>query len=92
MKNNYLCAKGLPNAIYDKMSSSSDDKAREKWVQKATNHYQAMQEIVKERQCLYRQHNFYASLQYLVIEDQELPYLVPLLRIVLNALQKYFGY
>ncbi|OLL50018.1 hypothetical protein AT247_07030 [Bartonella henselae] len=46
--------------------------------------------VLKEAQCLYRQHNLYAALQYLVMEDQELPHLVNALRIALNTLQKYF--
>ncbi|MET3560915.1 hypothetical protein ABID39_001631, partial [Bartonella japonica] len=37
-----------------------------------------------------RQYNLYAALQYLVIEDQILPYLVNSLRVALNALHKYF--
>ncbi|AQX21139.1 hypothetical protein Bcsk_004810 [Bartonella sp. CDC_skunk] len=90
VRNNYLCAKGLPNAVYDERPVTSDDGAREKWVQKATNYYQAMQEIVRETQCLYRQHNFYAALQYLVVEDQTLPHLIGSLYVVLNALYKHF--
>ncbi|WP_273719479.1 MULTISPECIES: hypothetical protein [Bartonella] len=92
VKNNYLCAKGLHNAIYDKMPSSSDEAARKKWVEFATKQFLNMQEVIKETQYLYKQHNFYAALQYLVSEDQELPYLVPSLRIILNALQKHCGY
>ncbi len=82
----------MPSAIYDEMPSSSDEAAREKWVEFATKQFSNMQEVIKETQHLYRQHNFYAALQYLVIENQELAYLVPSLRIVLNTLQKYFGY
>ncbi|WP_375659590.1 hypothetical protein [Bartonella sp. MR30HLJHH] len=91
VRNDYLCAKTLPSAIYDKMPSSSNEEARKKWVEFATKQFLNMQEVIKETQHLYRQHNFYAALQYLVSEDQELPYLVPSLRIVLNALQKYFN-
>ncbi|MCZ2159221.1 hypothetical protein NPX99_08225, partial [Bartonella sp. 220] len=91
IRNDYLCAKGLPNAIYDEMPSSNDDKARDKWVEFATEQFLNMQEAIKEAQCLYRQYNFYAALQYLVIEDQMLPHLVSSLRVVLNALQKHFS-
>ncbi|WP_208442289.1 hypothetical protein [Bartonella raoultii] len=92
VRNDYSCAKTLPSAVYDEMPSSSDEVAREKWVEFATKQFLNMQEVIKETQHLYRQHNFYAALQYLVVEDQELAYLVPSLRIVLNTLQKYFGY
>ncbi len=90
VKNNYSCAKGLPSAVYDDVSTNSDPNSLERWVQKATNHYKAVQEALKETQCLYRQYNLYAALQYLVIEDQSLPHLVSSLRIVLNALHKHF--
>ncbi|WP_208442345.1 hypothetical protein [Bartonella raoultii] len=91
IRNNYLCAKGLPNAIYDDVSTNSDPNSLEQWIEKATRHYQSMQEVIKEAQCLYRQYNLYAALQYLVIEDQELPHLVSSLKVALNALQKYFS-
>ncbi|WP_330167793.1 hypothetical protein [Bartonella grahamii] len=90
VKNNYLCAKGLPSAVYDKMPTTSDDGAREKWVQIATEHLLAVKDVVQEAQCLHRQYNLHAALQYLVIEDQSLPHLVLSLRIALNALYKHF--
>ncbi|WP_273755956.1 hypothetical protein [Bartonella sp. MM73XJBT] len=90
VKNDYSCAKGLPSAVYDEMPSSSDDKAREKWVEFATEQFSNMQEAIKETQHLYRQYNLHAALQYLVVEDQTLPHLVNSLRIALNDLQKYF--
>ncbi len=90
IKNDYWCAKGLPNAVYDEMPSSSDEKERDKWVRLVTEQFSNVQEVIRETQGFYRQHNFYAALQYLVIEDQTLPYLVSSLRIILNALQKYF--
>ncbi|GAA4667923.1 hypothetical protein [Bartonella pachyuromydis] len=91
IRNDYLCAKGLPNAIYDEMPSSADDKARDKWVEFATKQFANMQEAIKEAQHLYRQYNLYAALQYLVIEDQELPHLVSSLKVTLNALYKHFS-
>ncbi len=48
-----------------------------------------MQEVIRETQGIYRQYNLHAALQYIVIEDQQLEYLVNSLRIALNALQKY---
>ncbi len=90
VRNDYLCAKAFPSAIYDKMPSSSDETAREKWVEFATEQFVNTQEVIRDAQCLYRQYNLFASLQYLVVEDQYLSHLVPSLRIALNALQKYF--
>ncbi|EJF88128.1 hypothetical protein ME1_00794 [Bartonella vinsonii subsp. arupensis OK-94-513] len=91
IRNDYLCAKGLPSAVYDDVSTNSDPNSLEQWVEKATNHYQAVQEVIKEAQCLYNQYNLYAAIQYLVIEDQMLPHLVSSLGIALNALQKHFS-
>ncbi|ENN93722.1 hypothetical protein [Bartonella bovis] len=88
--NDYRCAKGLPGAIYNEMPTSSDDREREQWVEVATDHYKAMQEVIREAQGLYRQYNLHAALQYIVIEDQPMDHLVNSLRIVLNALQKFF--
>ncbi|WP_375615893.1 MULTISPECIES: hypothetical protein [unclassified Bartonella] len=91
IRNDYLCAKGLPNGYYDGFThSASDEKAKKQWIQKATEHYEDMQEAIKEAQYQHRQHNFHAALQYLVIEDQPLSPLVGSLRIILDALHKHF--
>ncbi|MCZ2204423.1 hypothetical protein [Bartonella sp. A05] len=90
VRNDYLCAKGLPSGHYDNIVTSQDQDGLEKWVTIATNRYEDMKEAIKEVQCLHPSHNFYAALQYLVIENQSLPYLVNSLRIVLNALHKHF--
>ncbi|WP_455479237.1 hypothetical protein V4B17_05910 [Bartonella sp. B23] len=90
IRNDYLCAKGLPNGYYDNFAHTSNEKSQKLWIQKATDRYENMKEIIQETQHLYRQHNFHAALQYLVVEDQELPHLVCSLRIILNALHKYF--
>ncbi|WP_455474703.1 hypothetical protein [Bartonella sp. B30(2025)] len=91
VRNNYLCAKGFPSGCYDDVSTNSDLNSLEQWIQRATSHYKAAQEVVKEAQCSYRQYNLYAALQYIVIEDQSLSYLVNPLHIVLNAFHEYFG-
>ncbi|WP_455466818.1 hypothetical protein [Bartonella sp. B39] len=91
VRNNYLCAKGLPNAIYDDFTPSSNEEAQKRWIERATHCYEETKEAIKEAQYLYHKHNLYASLQYLVIEDQMLPHLVNSLHIVLNALHKHFS-
>ncbi|WP_455475002.1 hypothetical protein [Bartonella sp. B30(2025)] len=91
VRNDYLCAKGLPSGYYDDFIPLSDEEAQERWIQKATDRYEDMKEAIKEAQDLYHQHNFYAALQCLVIEDQSLSYLVHSLRIILNVLHKYFA-
>ncbi|WP_375655497.1 hypothetical protein [Bartonella sp. AA83SXKL] len=90
VRNNYLCAKALQNAIYNDFTPSLNEEAKKQWIEKTTHYYEAMKEVLKEAQCLYRQHNLYAALQYIVVEEQSLPYLVNSLCVVLNALHKHF--
>ncbi|CAF28222.1 hypothetical protein PRJBM_01429 [Bartonella henselae] len=91
IRNDYLCAKGLPSGYYDNFTHAlSDEKAKKQWVRRATDHYEEMQEAIKEAQQLHRQHNFHGALQYLVVEDQSLPSLVCSLRLILDALHKHF--
>nr|CDP79434.1 hypothetical protein BN1046_00327 [Bartonella schoenbuchensis] len=63
-----------------------DQDSLEKWVETATDRYKAMQEVIREIQRLHRRYNLYAALEHLVIEDQQLPYLVSSLRMALNVL------
>ncbi|WP_455476587.1 hypothetical protein [Bartonella sp. B41] len=90
IRNDYLCAKGLSGAVYNEALSSSNDEAREKWVKIATEQFLAVKDIIAETQSLHRQYNLHAALQYLVVEDQPLPYLVNSLHIILNELYRYF--
>lgn len=90
VRNNYLCAKALPNAVYDDFTPSTNEEAQKRWIERVTNCYEETKEIIKETQHLYRQHNFYAALQYLVIEDRSLPHLISSLYIILNMLYKHF--
>ncbi|WP_432762942.1 hypothetical protein [Bartonella schoenbuchensis] len=81
--NDYRCAKGLPGAVHDDVASNHDQDGLEKWIEVTTDRYEAMQEVIREAQGLYRQYNLHAALQYIVIEDQQLPYLVSSLYITL---------
>ncbi|WP_102830653.1 hypothetical protein [Bartonella bovis] len=89
--NDYWCAKGLLGAVHDDVDPSHDQDGLEKWVEITTDRYEAVQEVIREAQELYRQYNLHAALQYIVIEDQQLPHLVNSLRMALNALHKYFS-
>ncbi|WP_273719176.1 MULTISPECIES: hypothetical protein [Bartonella] len=90
VRNNYLCAKALPNAIYDDFTPSSNEEAQQRWIERATHCYEEMKEVIKEAQCFYHQYNLHAALQYLVSEDQSLSHLVGSLYVALNALHKHF--
>lgn len=91
VRNDYLCAKGLPHGYYDNFThATSDEKTHTQWVKRATDYYEGMKEAIQEAQDLHRQHNFEATLQYLVVEDKPLPSLVCSLRLILNALHQYF--
>ncbi|WP_144754999.1 hypothetical protein [Bartonella saheliensis] len=90
VRNNYLCAKGLPNAIYDDFTPSSNEEAQQRWIERVTHCYEEMKGVIKEAQYFYHQYNLHAALQYLVIEDQSLSHLVGSLYIALNALHTHF--
>ncbi|MET3589867.1 hypothetical protein ABID23_000955 [Bartonella silvatica] len=90
MRNDYLCAKGFPNGYYDDFTHTADEKAKKQWIKRATDHYEEIKALIQETQHQYRQHNFYAALEYIVIEDQALPHFVSSLRMILNVLHKYF--
>ncbi|WP_192871158.1 hypothetical protein [Bartonella bovis] len=81
--------KGVPNKTTRILKEAVDDREREKWVEITTDRYEAMQEVIREAQGLYRQYNLYAALQYIVIEDQPMEHLVSSLYIALNALHKF---
>jgi len=53
--------------------------------------YSAARQAIQEAQNQHPHDNLYASLQYLVIEDKELPHMVGTLRLALNALAREFG-
>ncbi|GAA5100749.1 hypothetical protein [Bartonella acomydis] len=90
IRNDYLCAKGLPHGYYDDFTHTPNEKAQQQWVQRTTDHYEKMQEVIKETQQQHRQYNLQAALQYLVVEDQPLSSLICALRLILNALHKHF--
>ncbi len=62
VKNNYLCAKALPNAIYDNFTPSSNEEAQKRWIERVTHCYEETKEVIKEAQHLYRQYNLYATI------------------------------
>ncbi|MGL2349678.1 hypothetical protein ACOWKN_06300, partial [Helicobacter pylori] len=89
VRNDYRCAKGLPGAYYDGANDNHDQESLERWIEIATHRYEAARDVIRETQGVYRQYNLHAALQYIVIEDQQLPYLVSSLRMALNALHKF---
>ncbi|AQX19772.1 hypothetical protein [Bartonella sp. WD16.2] len=91
VRNDYCCAKGFPGAVHDDVTSNHDQDSLEKWVKITTDRYEAVRDVIRETQGLYRQYNLYAALQYIVIEDQQLKHLVSSLYIALNALHKFFS-
>ncbi|OPB29629.1 hypothetical protein [Bartonella sp. WD12.1] len=91
VRDDYLCAKGLQGGYYDGVTASHDQDSLEKWVKITTDRYEAVRDVIRETQGLYRQYNLHAALQYIVIEDQQLKHLVSSLYIALNALHKFFS-
>ncbi|AQX20160.1 hypothetical protein [Bartonella sp. WD16.2] len=91
VRNDYRCAKGLPGTVHDDVASNRNQDGLEKWVEITTDRYEAVRDVIREAQGLYRQYNLHAALQYIVIEDQQLEHLVSSLYIALNALHKFFS-
>ncbi|MHC5307528.1 hypothetical protein [Bartonella sp. LJL80] len=88
--NNFKKAQQSPGAYYDQHSSAEDPMLYEEFCIIAKQKYQAAKKAIQEAQFDNRYDNLYAALQYVVIEDLELPYLVGATRLLLNALERHF--
>ena len=89
--NNYKKALLSPAAYYDDFNSTPNPELYEAFCKRAKKQYLAAREAIQEAQFDNRIDNLYAALQYIVLEDREMPHLVGALRLVLNALNKHFS-
>jgi len=90
IRNNWLRAIGSPAAHYEERIGLSDEQNQEEAVKRDKARYEAMRQALKEAQFDAPHENLYAALQYLVIDDLELPHMVGTLRLALNALDRHF--
>ena len=88
--NNYKKALQSPAAYYDGLSSVADPERYEEFCKRAKRQYKEARAAIQEAQFDNRFDNLYAALQYIVLEDLELPHLVGTTRLVLNALSRHF--
>jgi len=91
VRNNWLRAIGSTAAHYEERVASSEDDSQEEAVKRDKARYEAMMKALQEAQFDNRQENLGAALQYLVIDDLELPYMIGTLRVALNALSRHFS-
>jgi len=91
IRNNWLRAIGSPAAHYEERIALSEGESQEEAVKRDKARYETMMKALQEAQFDNRQENLGAALQYLVIEDKELPYMIGTLRLALNALARHFG-
>lgn len=88
--NNYKKALLSPAAYYDDRSSTADALRYEQFCLHAKKQYKDARDAIQEAQFDNRFDNLYAALQYIVLDDLELPHLVGTTRLVLNALSRHF--
>jgi len=89
--NDYRKAIVSPAAIWGDIALTGEEAGLtiEEATSRAKARYQGAIAAVQEAQAQNPHDNLYAALQYLVIEDRELPAMVGTLRLLLNALAKY---
>jgi len=90
VRNNWLRAIGSPAAHYEERIGLSDGEFQEEAVKRDKARYEAMMKAIKEAQFDAAHEPLGVALQYLVIDDLELPHMIGTLRLALNALDRHF--
>ena len=88
--NNYKKALQSPAAYYANSGRRGDPNRFEEFCQRAKRQYCEARTAIQEAQFDCKTDNLYTALQYIVLEDIELPHLVGTTRLVLNALSRHF--
>ncbi len=90
--NSYQKAIGSPGAHYEQIGgvNASDPDAYADWCIRVKQAYKSAQAAIQEAQAEERSENLWASLQYVIIQDQEIPHLLSSTRLVCNALHRHF--
>ena len=94
IRNDYRCSLLSPGAYYEQTGISLNDDnmdAYTAWAQKARKRYNNALKAIQEAQFDNRHENLYAAIQYIIIDDVELHYLVGAARMALNALARHFS-
>lgn len=88
--NNYKKVLLSPSAHYDQRNMANDPEAYRQFCIEAKKRYKAAREAIQEAQFDNNDENLLNALQYVVVENLELPHLVGATRMVLNALSRHF--
>ena len=78
------------HATEPKNMSNEEKEKYKAWTARARNRYSIVLKAIEEAQLNNSHENLYAALQYVLIEGQELSYLLGTTRLLLNALHKHF--
>lgn len=93
LRNDYQKALLSPGAYYEATGThlNADNMAEyQAWAARVKKRYAAALKAVQEAQMDNGRENLYAALQYVVIDNRELPYLLGAARLLLNALHRHF--
>lgn len=93
IRNDYRCSLLSPGAYYEKTGIRLDAENMEAyttWVLRTRKRYNAALKAIQEAQFDNRHENLYAAIQYIIIDDRDLPNLLGATRMVLNALARHF--
>jgi len=90
IRNNYQRAILSQGATWDECTQRTFGESEEETTRRNIARYEAMMKALREAQFDVPHENLYAPLQYLVIDDLELPYMIGTLRVALNLLCHHF--
>ena len=93
IRNDYRRSLLSPGAYYEATGVQLGQENMEEytaWVLRARRRYSAALKAIQEAQFDNGHENLYAAIQYILIDDRELPHLLGATRMVLNALYRHF--
>jgi len=90
VRNNWSRAILSPGATWDECAQRTFGETQEETTRRNIARFEAMMKAIREAQLFNRTDNLQAVLQYIVIDDLELPHMVGTLRVILNVLHKHF--
>ncbi|UXN06323.1 hypothetical protein [Bartonella sp. HY761] len=95
IRNDYRRSLLSPGAYYEATGIQLGSENMEEysaWVLRARRRYSATLKAIQEAQFDNGNENLYAAIQYILIDDRELPHLLGATRMVLNALHRHYSH
>jgi len=90
VRNHYQWAISSPDAIWEERAQRTFGETEDETTRRNIARYEAICKSLQEAQNTSPYENIGAALQYIVIEDRELPHMLGTLRLALNALARHF--